>query len=42
MLVMGSSPYAVAVTKSEAKKYVEESLKYYSPNRKATKIRKKN
>jgi hypothetical protein len=41
MLVMGSSPYADAVTKSWAKKYVEESLKYYSPNRKATKIRKK-
>jgi hypothetical protein len=41
ILIMGSSPYADAMTKSEAKKYVKDYLQYYSPSRKSTKIRKK-
>ena len=41
ILIIGSSPYAGAMTKSEAKKLVKDSFQYYSPSRKATKIRKK-
>lgn len=41
VLAMGSFPYADAMTKSEAKKFVKDDLSYYSPSRKATKIRKK-
>jgi hypothetical protein len=41
MLVIGNSPYADAMTKAEAKKLVKGDLQYYSPSRKATKIRKK-
>ena len=40
MLVIGNSPYADAMTKSEAKKVAKNNLAYYLPSRKATKIRK--